>query len=270
MTHEEDHIALVDLDGTVADCDGALKEAMETLCSPGEPAYADRYTDGTEPSYIEARRKMVQRQPGFWRNLKKIPLGFEVVEELRKTGFQLHVLSKGPRKNGSAWGEKLEWSIEHLPDATVTVTGDKSISYGRVLFDDFPPYFLAWLKVHPRGLVICLAHPWNKEFEKGGSKAHPNVIRYDGTDVLELREALVRARDRLPREPLGRGAPTAGPLGAEREGLHVPKAGRCDKCGGSGEVVDDDADVDAAKSVCPICKGTGSASPDMQFRVAGP
>lgn len=253
MTHEEDHIALVDLDGTVADCDGALRDAMQTLRSPGEPAYADRYQGSAEPPYIEARRKMVQRQPGFWRNLKKIPLGFEVVDELRKTGFQLHVLSKGPRKNGSAWGEKLEWSIEHLPDATVTVTGDKSISYGRVLFDDFPPYFLAWLKVHPRGLVICLAHPWNEEFKKGGAQAQPNVIRYDGSDVIELREALVRARDRLPREP-----------------LHMLKTGRCDKCGGSGEVVDDDADVDAAKSVCPICKGTGSASADMQFRVAGP
>lgn len=192
MTHEEDHIALVDLDGTVADCDGALKEAMEILRSPNEPSYADRYTDGTEPAYIEARRKMVQRQPGFWRNLKKLPLGFEVVDELRKAGFQLHVLSKGPRKNGAAWGEKLEWSIEHLPDATVTVTGNKSISYGRVLFDDFPPYFLAWLKVHPRGLVICLAHPWNEKFKKGGTEANPNVVRYDGSDVIELREAIIR------------------------------------------------------------------------------
>jgi 5'(3')-deoxyribonucleotidase len=196
---KDDSVALIDLDGTVADYDKALKAAMLTLQSPGEQPYGDRYTGGTEPPYVEARRKMIQRQPGFWANLDRLPLGFEVVDELRQLGFGLHVLTKGPQSNSGAWAEKLDWSRKHLPDATVTVTGDKSLVYGRVLFDDFPPYFTKWLAVRPRGLVICLAHPWNEGFAKGGPQAHPNVIRYDGTDGIELREALRRAYERAPR-----------------------------------------------------------------------
>jgi len=199
---KDDNVALIDLDGTVADYDTALKAAMLTLQSPGEPPYGDRYTGGIEPPYVEARRKMIQRQPGFWADLEPLPKGFEVVDELRQLGFGLHVLTKGPQSNSGAWAEKLEWSRKHLPDATVTVTGNKSLVYGRVLFDDFPPYFTKWLQVRPRGLVICLAHPWNEGYAKGGSQAHPNVIRYDGTDVIELREALRRAYDRAPREAL--------------------------------------------------------------------
>lgn len=199
---DEDRIALIDLDGTVADYDTALKEAMRSLQSPNEPAYSDRYTGGIEPPYIEARRKMIQRQPGFWRNLAPLPLGFQVVQELREYAFDLHVLTKGPQKNGPAWGEKLEWCQEHLTDATVTVTGEKSLVYGRILVDDFPPYFEKWLKVRPRGLVICVAHPWNEGFAKGGSQEHPNVFRYDGKNREELRDRIRRAHERSPREAL--------------------------------------------------------------------
>lgn len=199
---EEDRVALVDLDGTVADYDKALADAMRSLQAPNEPPYQDRYTGGIEPPYIEARRKMVQRTPGFWRGLAKLDLGFHVIEELREAQFQLHVLTKGPQKNGPAWGEKLEWCIENLPDATVTVTGNKSLVYGRVLFDDFPPYFIPWLKHRPRGLVICIAHPWNEDFAPGGKEEHPNVIRYDGTNREDLRARIRRAAERASREAL--------------------------------------------------------------------
>jgi len=199
MAEQNDALALIDLDGTVADYDTALMANMRSLQAPNEPVYRDRYTGGEEPPYVEARRKMVQRQPGFWRGLKPLRLGFEVLGEMRDLGFSLHVLTKGPKKNGMAWGEKLDWCEEHLPDAVVTVTGDKSISYGKVLFDDFPPYFTAWLVHRPRGLVICLAHPWNEEYAKGGKSEHPNVLRYDGKNLEELRARLREARDRPVR-----------------------------------------------------------------------
>lgn len=197
-----DRVALIDLDGTVADYHAALTEAMALLRGPDEPPYSDRYSGGVEPPYIEARRKLIQRQSGFWRNLKPIQKGFQVVGFLREAGFSLHVLTKGPQKHGSAWSEKLEWCNIHLPDATVTVTGDKSLVYGRVLFDDYPPYFMSWLKVRPRGLVICLAHPWNEAFAPGGELAHPNVIRYDGGDSTKLCAAIQRAFERGPKEEL--------------------------------------------------------------------
>lgn len=199
-----DMVALVDLDGTVADYDTAMRDAMRTLQSPEETLYGHRYPESGEPPYVEARRKMIQRQPGFWRKLKPLPPGFDVIDELRKLEFALHVLTKGPRSTPNAWSEKLEWCVEHLPDATVTISGDKSLVYGRVLFDDFPPYFEKWLVVRPRGLVVCIAHPWNEDFAKGGPKEHPNVLRYDGSDVLELRYALEKAQGRAPGEALNR------------------------------------------------------------------
>jgi 5'(3')-deoxyribonucleotidase len=201
-----DRIALVDLDSTVADYSAALSEAMRAIQHPSEEPYTDRYEELTkrvELPYVEARRKMIQRVPGFWRSLKPIALGFDVVEDLRRTGFQLHVLTKGPRSNSGAWAEKLEWSREWLPDAVVTVTaGDKGDVYGRVLVDDFPPYFMSWLENRPRGLVVCVAHEWNAVFARGGSAERPNVVRYDGKNRDEITVAIQRAYERASGEAL--------------------------------------------------------------------
>jgi 5'-nucleotidase len=199
-TEENDRIALIDLDGTVADYDTAMREAMRTIQGPGEKPYGHRFPETEEPAYVEARRKMIQRQEGFWRKLQPLPLGFEVVNELRRLGFELHVLSKGPKTTPNAWSEKLGWCVEHLPDANVTISGDKSLVYGRVLFDDFPPYFEPWLAYRPRALVVCLAHPWNEEYAPGAPKEHTNILRYDGSNPDELRTRLVKAYERKSPE----------------------------------------------------------------------
>jgi 5'(3')-deoxyribonucleotidase len=200
-----DQLALVDLDSTIADYDAAMKAAMRTLQAPEEKSYAGRFEEGVEPPYLEARRKLIQNQPGFWRNLHLLPTGFEVVDELRTVGFRLHVLTKGPTSTPSAWTEKAEWCHKNLPDALVTVSGDKSLVYGRVLVDDYPPYFTKWLAVRPRGLVVCVAQLWNAGYARGGVLEHPNVFRYDGTNRAELRAVLQRAFDRSPGAPLNAG-----------------------------------------------------------------
>ena len=193
----EDLIALIDLDGTLADYDGEMKRQQALLASPNEPPFTDRYDEGgEEPPYIEARRKMIQRQPGFWKGLKKLPLGFDVLTQLRVAEFELHILTKGPQNNGMAWMEKLEWSREHVSDAIVHVSGRKSLVYGRILVDDYPEYFEGWLKVRPRGQVICLPCAWNEAYAKGGSKEHPRVLRYDGTNLDELKKTVDAARRR--------------------------------------------------------------------------
>ncbi len=181
MTEDSDRIALIDLDGTVADYDGSMQRYMRILASPDEPKYTHRpVLDDDEVPHLRVRRKLVQQLPGFWRQLKPIPLGFEVVDVLRKSGFELHVLTKGPKTTPTAWTEKVEWCAQHLPDVLVTVTSKKSLVYGRVLVDDWPPYFEEWLRVRPRGLIVCVAQPWNEDYAPGGPKEHPNVIRYDG------------------------------------------------------------------------------------------
>jgi len=201
------HHALIDLDGTLADYDKAMREAQQRLASPGESPYGHRVPDQVEPDYMTARRKLIQGQTGFWRNLEPLPHGFAVLDEIRAVGFSPHILTKGPMKTLNAWSEKVAWTREYLPDALITIGSDKSLVYSRVLFDDFAPYFLGWLQHRPRGLVICLAHPWNESFRQGGRDEHPNVFRFDpdadGPKALEgLRARLKRAYERADREPL--------------------------------------------------------------------
>jgi 5'-nucleotidase len=196
QTSDDERQALIDLDGSLADYDAALREAMDAIRAPGEPSYADRLTVGREEPHMEARRKLIQAQPGFWRGLKRIERGFEVVDCMRRIGFGLHVLTKGPRTTAGAWSEKLAWCIAELPDAMVTITSDKSAVYGRVLLDDWPAYFVAWLKVRPRGLVICVAQPWNADYRAGGPLEHANVLRYDGSNKADVESRLRAAYDR--------------------------------------------------------------------------
>lgn len=187
-TEPEDRVALVDLDGTVADFTGSMKVQMDALRSPGEPEEYDPWDESA--THIQARQRLIKQQPGFWRNLKRLDAGFEIVEDLRSFGFMLHVLTKAPRSSTNAWTEKAEWVRANLPDAFATVTEDKSLVYGRVLVDDFPPYFNAWLKKRPRGIVIAVAQPWNEGID------HPQVFRYDGTNRAQIREVLQAAFER--------------------------------------------------------------------------
>lgn len=169
-------IALIDMDGTVCDYTGAMNEKLRSIASPGEkdPIFGG---DGPEHrAYISNRRSLIKRTPGFWRALKPIQDGFHVVNRMRKIGFNLNILTKGPERSTNAWTEKVEWCQQYIPEATVTITQDKGLVYGRVLFDDFPPYVEQWLKWRPRGQVIMLEHEWNKDYD------HPNVFKYQRLD----------------------------------------------------------------------------------------
>lgn len=186
----DDRIALLDLDGTVADYDGAMTAALARLAAPEEPR-AIPYGDA-EPAYMKERRRLIKSQPGFWRNLPVLERGFHVVRVLQELGFGIHVLTKGSRDATASWTEKFEWVRTYLPDASVTISQDKSLVYGRVLVDDWPDYFNPWLRVRPRGLVIAIAHPWNE------MTTDSRVIRYDGTNLDQVTDALRKVYERQP------------------------------------------------------------------------
>jgi 5'(3')-deoxyribonucleotidase len=187
---DKNKVALIDLDGTVADFDKSMSVQLKLLESPGEKdLIVDSVCDS--PTYIQARRDLIKNQSGFWRNLERIELGFQIVEDLRSTGFSLHVLTKAPSKGLQAWTEKAQWCEANLPDASISITHDKSLVYGRILVDDYPPYFEEWLKWRPRGLVICVAQPWNHN-----SYGLPNVFRYDGANRMLMRAAIYEAYNR--------------------------------------------------------------------------
>lgn len=167
-------IALVDMDGTIVDYDGAMTRDLEMLRAPEEPLVRHRGPDEDNPPHIEARVRLIRNQPGWWRGLKPLLPGIQMLQIMQQMGFSVHILTKGPKSTHSAWTEKAQWCHDHIPGVPVTVTADKGLAYGKVLMDDWPPYVTRWLEWRPRGLVIMPSWPWNKDF------THPNVIKYDG------------------------------------------------------------------------------------------
>ncbi|MEZ4429917.1 MAG: hypothetical protein R3A51_19745 [Nannocystaceae bacterium] len=186
MEKTAEPIALVDMDGTLCDYDGKMREQLAALRAPEEPPLAD----WDESPHMSARRRMIKRLPGFWEDLAPLDLGFEVLELLRELAFDIHILTKGPADTSGAWAEKVRWCRRHVPDIPITITSDKGLLYGKVLVDDWPPYFLRWLEWRPRGLVVIPAQRWNVEYAD-----HPNCLRYDGHNraALEARLREVRA-----------------------------------------------------------------------------
>jgi len=176
--------ALIDMDGTLCDYAGALQTELHNLCGLD--------ADIGDPQYKKII-DLLKRQPGFWRNLRVIPSGLKMVSILEKAGFEVHVLTKGPYKTTSAWSEKVEWCREHLPGVPVTITENKSLVYGRVLFDDWPPYCEAWLKFRPRGLVIMPAYSYNKGFDE---KYPGQVVRMTGDNWEHIEAAVDKAAQR--------------------------------------------------------------------------
>jgi len=199
---ESEKIALVDLDGTLADFDKAMKDDMALLAAPGEENI-DPW-DRSKP-WIKARKSLIMRQHGWWKTLDTLSLGFDVLNILIDLDFEVHVLTKGPSASSIAWGEKVEWCKQYLPpEVKITLTEDKGLVYGKVLVDDWPKYITRWLEWRPRGLVIMPAHKHNEGFE------HPNVIRvsqYGSIDQYKLqfdniRKSLERVLNRKSGEEL--------------------------------------------------------------------
>tara|TARA_Y100000310_G_scaffold175594_1_gene175656 strand:+ start:6291 stop:7055 length:765 start_codon:yes stop_codon:yes gene_type:complete len=197
-------IALIDMDGTLADYDIAMRRDLRVLTAPAEMEELEACRtlhDLEAKPHWKARMDMIKRQVGWWRTLERMEKNFEVVNLMRQMSFDLHILTKGPWRTTSAWSEKVEWCREHTPYASVHISEDKGLVYGKVLFDDFPPYILRWLTWRTRGLVIMPAHPWNEGF------THPNVIRWDNTGAAwdeiqarmwEVRQTALYTEDNAP------------------------------------------------------------------------
>jgi|SRR5579883_128420 len=191
-------IALFDMDGSLADYDGALVRDLELLRSPEELAITRENLWQIElREHILARMRLIKAQPGWWLNLDPIPMGMKILALCEQHGFGIHILTKGPKRYALAWDEKVRWCQRHIgPDVDIHLTSDKGMVYGKLLYDDYPDYMLRWLRHRPRGLGIMPVCPHNQDF------THPNVVRWDGTNLDEVSRAISIAKDRIPGEPL--------------------------------------------------------------------
>lgn len=183
---DDEKVALVDIDGTLADFRGALdRDVARVLNGRGE--------DVKVPAcVVQEIEWLIRGQAGWYRNLKPIPFGFDIVRMLQEIGFRIMIMTKSSKESINAWSEKAAWIKEHLPEADVTVTQDKSLVYGRVLIDDYPNHFLKWMDHRPRGIVVMPKQAWNK-----GTSMRPNLHPISSREDLEaLRPVLEEAFDR--------------------------------------------------------------------------
>ena len=185
-------VALFDLDGTLADYDSALARDLKLLLTPED--FENWRANQDEPR-IKNHIRLIRAQPGWWLKLAKLEDGFQLLQLVRELGFSLNILTKGPFSNSNSWSEKVEWCRQHVSDAAVTITEDKSLVYGKILVDDWPPYVTDWLAFRPRGLVILPDRPWNQCLE------HPQIIRYRD-NLSEIRSAL-EFMQAVGKPPLG-------------------------------------------------------------------
>ena len=189
----EDKVALFDLDGTLASYEEQMAHDLKLLQSPGEPTF---HPFEDVPDWFENRMDLIKSKPGWWKTLPKHPLGMDILGESQRIGFHIQILTKGPKNTTNAWTEKLEWCYDELDIANVTITSakepahHKGLVYGRVLVDDYPDFVEAWLEWRKHGVVIMPANKLNENYE------HPNVVRYDGSNIEEVRERLQWAFDR--------------------------------------------------------------------------
>lgn len=169
-------VALIDLDGTVADYHAQITADLQLMLPPEFRHFTE--LDAETRPWLKNVCRMIKSQPGWWANLHPIQEGLDLVADIRNLGFRICVLTRGPSYNPAAWGEKRAWCQQYMPGAKVTITEDKSLSYGRVLVDDWPEYVEAWLARRPRGTVIMPDRPWNQGFQ------HDQVVRYDHMDAI--------------------------------------------------------------------------------------
>jgi 5'-nucleotidase len=190
----EPKIGLFDMDGTLFGYTKQLEEDMRRLMAPGEEEPADLW-DESKP-YLKARMDLIKRQPGWWRALPKHQLGWDVLGVAQELQFKLKVLSKGPAKNPQAWAEKVQCLWDHFGGAIKPdiVGEDKEGQYGHFLVEDYWPYIRGWLKWRPRGLVILIDAPYNR------AETHPNVLRYDGSNLGDVRRFLAAVAARKDGE----------------------------------------------------------------------
>ena len=194
-----DDVALFDMDGSLADYTTSLVHALEALRSPGEEQITEENIWSAEKTtYIHNRMSLIKKQPGWWLNLAPLEAGMDVLDACKRFGFKITILTKGPKKHSNAWQEKLQWCQRHIsPDVDVHIASDKSLVYGKLLYDDYPDYMLGWLKHRPRGLGIMPVTPNNKGF------SHPNVIMYYGLEDMEkVMKAIRMVKDRKAGESL--------------------------------------------------------------------
>lgn len=182
-----DQMGLFDMDGTLCNYDKAIQRDYDLTKSENDPPYSH---DNKKFPHLRKRVDFIRRNPGWWLNLEKIQLGFDILNLAIEIGFTPHILTQGPKGCPNAWSEKVQWVHENIGEIDITITRNKGLMYGKFLVDDYPDYIESWLKWRKRGKVIMPVHSYNKDYK------NENVIPYDGTNLQEIKKVLQELYER--------------------------------------------------------------------------
>ncbi len=177
------------MDGTLFDHENSLKIELEKIRCPEEPVIPFNFKNN--PRYLQNRINLIYNSESFWSEMPKFKLGWDILGIANELGYHIMILTQGPKRNPAAWSGKKKCIDKHFgEDVDITLTRDKSLVYGKVLVDDYPGYIDRWLQWRKRGLVVMPANESNKDY------FHPQVIRYDGTNLEEVRSAMEKIKDK--------------------------------------------------------------------------
>ncbi len=188
VNKDPEDVALFDMDGTLCDYEKGLIKSLEQLRSPMEPPVT-KPPSKSSPNYLRVRADLVRTNEDWYVNLDRFELGFDIWNIAEELDYTRMILTQGPKRNPFAWSGKKMWIDKHLgTDVGITITRDKGLVYGRVLVDDYPGYINRWLEWRRNGLVVMPASRINGDFK------HPQVIRYDGSNLNEVRERMIAVK----------------------------------------------------------------------------
>lgn len=177
------------MDDTLFDYVGSLKKELDKLRSPNEKKVSLNFK--SNPEYIRNRINLITKSEDFWVNMPKFKLGWDILGIAQELSYRIMILTKGPKRKPIAWSGKKKCIDKHFgEDFGITQTTDKGLVYGKVLVDDFPDYIDSWLKWRKNGQVIMPAHKHNEHYE------HPQVIRYDRTNLREVWNAMEKIKNK--------------------------------------------------------------------------
>ena len=193
-----DNIALFDMDRSLVDYDeGIINSLNMIVCHDEKKITKENIGQMERTKFTHERIKLIRSQPGWWFNLNPLQEGMKVLDIAKEIGFQIHILTKGPKKLPTAWKEKVEWCQKHIGEnVDIHITSNKGMVYGKVLYDDYPEYMNQWIKNRPRGLGIMPSHSHNADFQ------HPNVLKSNAENIEQVKIALSIAFERKPGEKI--------------------------------------------------------------------
>lgn len=180
-------IALVDLDLVLCDHDKALQRDLKDITGVDEePANVRKWKrNGRAPDYIFRRMQMIRSKSEWWATLPPIPSGLKLYHAMRVLGYDVMIATQVPSHLPAAWDGKVQWVRNHLGvDTDITITSNKSLINGSLLFDDSVRYQQAWLSTRPEGLGIMLENEFNRNCR------HPQLIHYNGGNFDEVYQIL--------------------------------------------------------------------------------